>query len=143
MFYGMCTLFVVALGVIFTVSTQAPGTYAIAEELFPLTSGFARMFNISYQRALWLSLPGVYANFFGFVWAYGRQMSAMAKSGLLPEVFAWVSPWTDTPYVASIVGTIASFALAMCAHYQVFGTLFEDQLMQIYVLASYIVYILW
>jgi len=35
--------------------------------------------NIPYSHAIWLSLPAIYANFYGHVWAYGRQMSQMAN----------------------------------------------------------------
>jgi hypothetical protein len=139
MLLTMGTIFATAIGVVFTVSCQAPGTVVLAEEYLPLSYGFAKMFNISYERAIWLSFPAIYANFYGFVWAYGRQISAIAKSGLLPAVFTWMSPWTDTPYIASVFGTITSFAIALCAFYNVFYDSFQDDLIHICTLSSNIV----
>ena len=64
---GNITLFVTALGLIFTLGTQAPGPSELGDEFLPLSYGFAKMFNIPYERAIWLSLPAIYANFYGHV----------------------------------------------------------------------------
>jgi ethanolamine permease len=142
MFYGMITLFITAIGVVFTTSSQAPGALALAHEKLPLTYGFCRIFNLSYDQAMWLTLPAMFANFYGFVWAYGRQFSAMAKSGLLPEMFGYMTTMTDTPYVSLIAGTIVSFIVALLAFYDALYVSFKDDLKHLYMLSSYIVYML-
>jgi len=140
LFKGIMTLVCCAIGLVF-IATQSPGPQALASEYLPMTSGFAKMFNIPYySHAIWLSLPAIYANFYGHVWAYGRQMSQMAKSGLLPIQLTWMSPWTDTPYVASICGTLMAFLNALCAYYNVFYISFASDLVDIAIMCSYLVF---
>jgi len=99
------------------------------------------MFHISYTHAIWLSLPAIYANFYGFVWATGRQLCHMAKSGLLPIQLSYMS-WSNTPYIASICGTLVCFFIVLCAYYNVFYISFSTDLFRISVLCSYIVYLM-
>lgn len=141
MFWGMITLFITAFAVIFSACSQFPGTAVLADSSFPLTYGFATMFNLEYKHALWLSFPALYANFYGFVWAAGRQMSSMAKSGLLPEIIGRMNEVTDTPVIALVIGGVLSFSLALIAYYEVIPlSTFKEDVKHMYMLSSYIIY---
>jgi len=97
------------------------------------------MFNMTSQQANWLNFPALYGNFYGFVWAYGRQLASMAKSGLLPEVMGYMTPVTDTPYVALIVGSVVSFLLAYISANNVFYADFASDLKYTYAFSSYVI----
>ena len=142
MFFAMLSLFITAIGVVFTASLQYPGSNdTLANATYPMSYGFSRMFNITELQANWLSFPALIASFYGFVWAYGRQLSSMAKSGLLPEMIGNMSETTDTPYVALLVGMIMSFALALICYYNVFYVSFANDIKALYMLSSYIIYV--
>jgi len=136
----MVSLFITAIGVIFTCCTQFPGAIALTSSFLPLSYGFSKIFNLSMSQAMWLSFPALFGNFYGFVWAYGRQLSSMAKSGLMPEILGTMTHSTDTPYVALFVGLLMSFVLALLCFYNVFYPGFSDDVKHMYMLSSYIVY---
>jgi len=141
MFYSMATLFPLAIAVIFTACSQYPGTAVLADSSFPLSYGFSKIFNLTTKQALWLSFPALFGNFYGFVWASGRQLSSMAKSGLLPEVVGWMTETTDTPYVALLIGMTLSFVLALICYYNVFYISFKVDIQHMYMLSSYVIYV--
>jgi ethanolamine permease len=139
---GMVTLLVTAIGLLFTVASQAPGAEAVKYAKLPLTYGFSRIFHLAYNQAVWLTLPAMFANFYGFIWAYGRQMSSMAKSGILPEMFGYMTIETDTPYVSLIAGTIISFTFALLAFYDLPNVTFQNDLKRMYMLSTYVVFVI-
>jgi len=141
MFAAMVTLFITAICVVFTCCTQFPGTVSLVSNSFPLSYGFSKMFNISMSQAMWLSFPALFGNFYGFVWAYGRQLSSMAKSGLLPEVLGSMTDATDTPWVALLLGLILSFSLALLSYYDVLYPEFGADVKHMYMLSSYVIYV--
>ncbi|WP_330629405.1 ethanolamine permease [Thioclava sp. FTW29] len=55
---------------------------------------------------VWLGLFGLIASFHGIIMGYARQMFALSRAGLLPEVFSKVHPRFHTPHVATIAGGI-------------------------------------
>ncbi len=137
----MLTLLVTAIGVIFTATLQSPGVTNLADATLPLTYGFSRMFNLSYKQAMWLTFPAMLGNFYGFVWAYGRQLSSMAKSGLLPKMFGYMTKTTDTPYVSLLAGTLLCLLLAFISYYDLFYVMFKEDVKHMYMLASYVIYV--
>ena len=139
MFVGIITLICTAIGVLFTSCTQNPGTEGLVDAFLPLSTGFGRIFNISLGQAQWVSFPGLFANFYGFVWASGRQFSSMAKSGLLPAQMGFMTPGTDTPYVSLITGMILSIALALISYYDVINIHFKEDVKHMYMLSSYVI----
>jgi len=137
----MVSLFITGICVVFTSCSQFPGTDILSSASLPLSDGFSKMFNISMSQAMWLSFPALYGNFYGFVWAYGRQLSSMAKSGLLPEMLGEMTQTTDTPYVALFVGLLLSFGLALlCFYADAFYADFAFDVMRLYMLSSYVIY---
>jgi len=134
----MITLFVTAIAVYFVTCAQDPGTAALAISDFPLNYGFSRMFGISNSAATWLSLPATYATGFGFMFCYGRQISAMAKSGLLPSIFQHTTSFSHTPYLALLFGTAISIILVLIIEFALPS--FMDNLFLVCMLASYCIY---
>ena len=137
----MVALFFTAFGLIFTSCTQAPGTTALVSSSMPLNAGFMKMFNLTPLQVMWLNFPAVYGNFYGFVWAYGRQFASMAKSGLMPEFMGWMTPVTDTPWVGLVVGSVISFSLALICYNNSFYYNFTNDVKSTYALSSYVIYV--
>ncbi len=139
MFFAIITLCCSAICVLFTACSQYPGTEALASSSLPLTYGFSRIFNITPEQARWLSFPALYANFYGFVWACGRQLSSMSKSGLLPVQLGYMTSATDTPYVSLICGAMLSYFIACLSYYEVIDDRFDEDVTYMYMLSSYVI----
>jgi amino acid transporter len=139
MFVAMITLLCTAIGVLFTSCAQSPGTAGLANASLPLTEGFSRIFGLSPLQARWLSFPALYGNFYGFVWVSGRQLSSMAKSGLLPDACGLMTKATDTPYVALLVGMTGCIVLALLSYYDAIDVHFKEDVKHIFMLSSYVI----
>jgi ethanolamine permease len=136
-----CTLILICTGlaILFLTCSQSPGIEVVATKLLPLNFGYQRMFNISDEAATWLAIPATYATGFGFMWVYGRQMSSMAKSGLLPAVFKRSTKDSNTPYVALAYGSLTSFVIVLLSKYCL--PALQESLYFVCCLSSYLVYL--
>jgi len=112
---------ITAVFVLVTLCCQYPGADAIGSDEFPLSYGFQTIFNISFNAAQWLSIPGSFCCCFSYIFSYGRQAFTMAKSGLMPSFFLWETPFFETPYMALVFGLGFSFVLCV-------GMYFDDDL---------------
>ena len=74
------------------------------------------MFGISDQFSTILSIPATYATAFGFIFSYGKMMSAMSQSKLLPAIFHARHPRTGTHYVSIIAGSALSFVVCIVVY---------------------------
>lgn len=104
-------------GLLVTASSQYPGIDRVSYQPLPLTYGFSKIFNISYEAATWFNFPFLFAAAFAFIFCSGRQSSCMAKSGLIPEVFQQVVPFLDTPYISLLTFALMNFVLNIIIFY--------------------------
>ncbi len=119
--------------------SQYPGIDLLASiDGYPLTDGFTRIFNISYNAGTCLNIPALIATALGFLYFSARQAHCMAKSGLIHEVFKSVIPSRDTPYAALIGFSMMSFFLNIAAH---FNNDLIDSFYLVTALSSFVVYI--
>jgi ethanolamine permease len=139
MIYCAITLICTAFATIFVASSQPRLLSDAAGELLPLNFGLMRMLNISAPRATWLALPAAYATGFGFIFAYGRQMSSMARSGLFPALFKLRTKKNNSPYAALTVGSILSIIGCFGLFYG--DVAYLENVFAICVLSSYTVYL--
>lgn len=110
------TLIVLSIAVLFTVSSQYPGAEIQATALMPLSMGYSRMFGIDYNRAAWFAVPATFVSSFGFMFAYGRQLSAMAKSGMVPQFMQLQSSY-GTPYISFIFGSLVAILIIIPVYF--------------------------
>ena len=101
----LVTLFVLAIALLFSVSSQYPGVLVSAYNVLPLTYGFAALFKTDYYKATISVLPSIIMEVYTLSYAFGRQMCALSRSSLLPPMFAWTTN-DNVPYIALIVGSI-------------------------------------
>lgn len=134
----MGTLFCTSIGMLFAMSSQSPGTAQLAKAAIPCNFAFSRLYNISERNATWFTIIPTYATAFGFMFAFGRQISAMASSGMIPKVFKWRIPWTGATYVAILTGSAVSMAVMAIVYFE--NENFVLDLFHWCSLASYIVY---
>lgn len=120
-------------------STQYPGVYYIARSLLPFNYGFERAFGVSERVAIWLSLPAIVATGFGFTSAFGKQISSMARSKLLPDFYKTQTKHSQQPYRAIILGSFVAFIITVIA--KAIYPPFQHDLFLLCCLASYFVYI--
>lgn len=82
------------------------------ESLFPMHYGFEHMFDISTGIANLLMAPTVYSSAMGFMFAAGRQMSSMSRSGLLPSCLSITYGPNKVP-IAALITTAVLGIIAM------------------------------
>ncbi|MFO0003916.1 MAG: hypothetical protein ACK559_22575, partial [bacterium] len=76
-----------SVAVLIVCAGQYPGMKNMYEDTLPLNHGYEKILGISSEAATWLNLPGMFGSVFCFIWAYGRQLLSISKSGLLPKIF--------------------------------------------------------
>jgi amino acid transporter len=112
------TLFFTSMFVLFVSASLPPLQEGdvLAKQLTPFNNGYLRMFRgISYDMATMLSIPATYATAFGFIFSFGRVILSMARSRLLPPIFARTYGDYKTPYAAMIGGSLLGFSLCVIA----------------------------
>jgi len=101
-------LFVTSLFVMFVCGSLPPGTRQVSFSSLPLNFGFSLIFGVGQQEVRQvqrfislLSIPATFATGYGFVFAYGKLLNALAGSGLMPAIFEKRTHLMGTPYVAT------------------------------------------
>ena len=94
------------------------------------------MFGISSASATILTIPATYATAFGFVYAYGKLMLAMASSKLFPRLLRKRSR-TGAPYVAILSGSVLGYLVCLLVYFVPFIGL---QLFNICLLCAFVAY---
>lgn len=133
------TLFVTSLATLFSVASASPGVLLESMVDFPLNPGFSKTFNMSMHSSTWLSIPATYSTAFGFLFGIGRQMRAMANSGLLPKFLTKRLESTHAPYAALLFACVSSYILCFCSWLT--NHEFVTGLFSMAILGSYFVYI--
>jgi ethanolamine permease len=113
------TIAVLSFCIMVCAYAQAPGyldDYMLAMDSLPLNSGFMNAFKISDREASILTLPLLYISNSLFIYGYGKQLRAMAKSKLLPSIFTRTIKDTNIPYVALIIGSIIGYVIMVIFH---------------------------
>eukprot|EP01031_Cornospumella_fuschlensis_P025482 gene25482-30765_t len=133
------TLFVTCQLVYFVSSSLAPGSIALAAEIFPFDPAFIDIFHVNKMGAAYLALPQIFSTSFGFMFAFGRQLYSMSKSGLFPVIMSKTYGTYETPYMGLLIGSIISFSALLVLFYTV--PLFGAKIFNICMLGSCSVYI--
>ncbi|GAB9466639.1 hypothetical protein Gpo141_00004009 [Globisporangium polare] len=110
------TLLVTGVMVFFVAVSLPPGIAELPEELVPFNNCFELLFGISRKLATILSLPATYATAFGFMWCYGKLISAMATSRLLPPFLARTTLRHGAPYMALLAGSALSYSMCLLVY---------------------------
>jgi ethanolamine permease len=113
--YGMATLVILALGVMFFTG-GVTDWHNLAHIDYPLPEAISVVLG---KQNSWtkvfagIGLFGLVASFHSVIISYSRQLYAMARSGYLPAIIARVNTRFRTPHVAMIVGGIVGI-ISLC-----------------------------
>jgi amino acid transporter len=114
MVWSMLTLLITSSSIVLTTCSQYPGTSQLPYEDLPLSPGYSRIFRYASPRLLAIiAMPGTFATSFGFMFAYGRQLKAMARSGLLPSYLGQAWGKESVPLTALLTGSIVGCSVLL------------------------------
>lgn len=109
----MFTLAITSLAVLFCTAAVGPSAETVSKSLSPLSYGFSKVFNITEAQAFVFIAPGMFATAYGLLFACGRQVCAMAESGLLPSVLHWKVPGRGTPFMALVIPSTIGYGFLL------------------------------
>lgn len=113
---SILTLIALAFLLIVTTAANSPGIIPLAGVAFPLNAGYSAAFKMSDRTATVLSLPGIFINLYAVIYAYGRQICALARSRLLPTFLTWTTA-NNVPYMALIFGSLLGYLIILGLYY--------------------------
>lgn len=121
MVWGMATIIALNFVTFMTCVSLPPGDDTpLLTASFPLLQGFNLMFGrpgYSTPALTLLYMPAVFASGFGLIFAYGRQMFAMSRSGFLPQFLSLTWKKRGTPWASLLTGSIGGFVVCMVARW--------------------------
>ncbi len=116
--WGLVTLIACALLTLTISASIAPGAAALSTSEEPLLDGFRTILGDSLgTKALGMvAVSGLIASFHSIVFAYGRQIFSLSRSGYFPAFLSVTHARYKTPHVALITGALLGFAVATAIH---------------------------
>jgi len=111
--WGILSLLALSLGTLVLNSGVGPGALGVGGSNAPLEVGFRAIFPNKATSAVLsiISLTGLIASFHSIIYAYGRLLYALSRSGYLPSILGRIGHWR-TPDVALIFG--GGLGLVLC-----------------------------
>jgi ethanolamine permease len=140
---GLFTLIVCALLTLFLNAGIPPGAAAVGASDEPLFLAFKTIFGAGVgSKALALvAVAGLIASFHTIVYAYGRNIYSLSRSGYFPKWLSVTHSKRETPHVALIAGALVGFAIALVLHFKQDG-LVGAALLNMAVFGAVIAYIM-
>lgn len=110
--WGVFTLIVLALGVLFFNTSIPKGAFALGTSGEPLLDGFRAILGDGWAKALSVvAVIGLAASFFAGSFASGRNIYSLSRAGYLPTGLSVTNPQTKTPNVALLTGSLMALAM--------------------------------
>ncbi|MGH3924337.1 MAG: amino acid permease, partial [Pseudonocardiaceae bacterium] len=113
--WGLVTLIVTGLGILFLNTGVDGGAASIGVSATPLFDGFKAVFGDGTAAELLalIGLTGLIASLFTIIYAYGRNTYSLSRAGYFPKWLSVTSSTRNTPHRALIAGAIVGYALAV------------------------------
>jgi amino acid transporter len=138
---SITALVLISITILTLAFSQSPGPIALMDEPYPLAHGFQNIFHFSNRSdSVWMCFMGLFAPCLTFLYCFGRQVTCMAGSGLLPAVLKKHIPIVHTPYMALIAVTVVTFLMNILLFFDDEKRL-RDAFVLICALSSFIVFI--
>jgi ethanolamine permease len=114
--WGMVSLLALSLGTLVINSGVGPGAQGVGASNAPLETGFRGVFRGQVATVFLsvISLTGLIASFHSIIYAYGRLLYSLSRSGYLPSLLGRVGRWR-TPDVALVFGGMLGLGLCFLA----------------------------
>jgi ethanolamine permease len=112
--YGLLTLCVTGVLVLFLNAGIAPGSQGIRTSGEPLLDGLRTIFGSGTSASLLglLAVAGLVASFHTIIFAYGRNIFSLSRAGYYPHGLSVTHGRRHTPWVALILGAVVGYGLA-------------------------------
>jgi ethanolamine permease len=113
--WGLVTLIVTGLGVLFLNTGVGGGAATLGTSATPLFDGFKGVFGEGTAAELLalIGLVGLIASFFTIIYAYGRNTYSLSRAGYFPKWLSVTHGKRHTPHRALIAGAVVGYALAV------------------------------
>jgi len=117
---GLLTLIVCALLTLFLNAGIPPGAAAVGASDEPLFLAFKTIFGagIGSKVLALIAVAGLIASFHTIVYAYGRNIYSLSRSGYFPKWLSVTGSKRATPHVALITGAVLGFLVALVLRFQ-------------------------
>ena len=111
--WGLWTLVVTGLGVLFLNTGVGGGAEGIRVSSEPLLDGFRAILGSETSAAILglFALTGLIASFHTIIFAYGRNIFSLSRAGYFPDWMSITHGKRKTPYVALVLGGVIGYAL--------------------------------
>ena len=112
--WGLRTLVVTAVLILFLNSGIEPGAGGIAESDEPLLDGLKTIFGGGTSASILglIAVAGLVASFHTIIFAYGRNIFSLSRAGYYPHPFSLTHGTRQTPYVALLLGAVIGWIAA-------------------------------
>ena len=112
---AMVTLILTALFIVLiNPAVEGVGSYALARSGEPVLDGFRAIFGgVSADVLGFVALSGLIASFHAILFAQGRQIFALSRSGYLPGVLSLTNGANKTPVLAMLTGSAMGLAIML------------------------------
>ncbi|MEX1125143.1 MAG: ethanolamine permease [Acidimicrobiia bacterium] len=122
--WGLWTLVITAMGVLFLNTGVGGGAEGIRESGEPLLDGFRAVLGNETSAAVLglFALTGLIASFHTIIYAYGRNIYSLSRAGYFPHWMSVTHGKRKTPHVALLLGAVIGYALAWILDSQYSGT---------------------
>lgn len=114
--YGIASLLALSLCTLILNSGVGPGAQGVGASNSPLETGFRAVFPSRATNVVLslISLTGLIASFHSIIYAYGRLLFALSRSGYLPRPLSHIGRFR-TPDVSLVFGGVLGLALCFLA----------------------------
>jgi ethanolamine permease len=112
--WGLATLVVTGLLILFLNSGIAPGAGPLSETDEPLLDGLKTIFGSGTSASLLglVAVAGLVASFHTIIYAYGRNIYSLSRAGYYPHPLSITHGTRQTPWVALILGAVLGWIAA-------------------------------
>ncbi|MEP7217654.1 MAG: ethanolamine permease [Bacteroidota bacterium] len=119
MVFGIITLIIASLAVLYLNTAIAPGAAAISTSEEPLFEGFKTIFGdgMATKILALIAVAGLIASFHTVIFAYGRQIFSLSRAGYFPRFLSVTHSSRQTPHVALIAGATLGMVMALAIRY--------------------------
>lgn len=113
--WGLGTLVVTAILVLFLNAGIAPGSGGIADSGEPLLDGLKTIFGGGTSTAILglIAVAGLVASFHTIIFAAGRNIFSLSRAGYYPHWLSITHGTRQTPHIALISGAVVGFGLTV------------------------------
>jgi ethanolamine permease len=117
--WGLVTLVICAVGVLFLNSGIKPGAKDLSTSGEPLLDGLKTIFGSGTSASVLglVAVAGLVASFHTIIYAYGRNIFSLSRAGYYPHFFSITDKRRQTPHVALLLGAVIGWLCAFLIYH--------------------------